>query len=262
MLHPGVGSWKQWWYGRSPLRQLYLGACGMINGAKPEGWKRNLNLANSDWSANLLREKFGIDSQTLYPPVEADFPQVDFASRHHGFVCLGRISAEKRVDAIIEILARVRERGHDVHLHVLGGFDDSPYSVRVKSLAGQYKDWIFLEGWAVGEDKKQLLAGHRFGIHGRENEPFGIAVGEMVNAGCIVFVPNGGGQVEIVNHPSLIFRDDADAVDKIDAVLENAADQDTLANHLRQKAGRFAPRAFEAQMREIVKNFLKGTSGN
>src|ERR1035437_1193285 len=23
-LHPGVRSWKQWWYGRSPLRQLYL----------------------------------------------------------------------------------------------------------------------------------------------------------------------------------------------------------------------------------------------
>jgi glycosyltransferase involved in cell wall biosynthesis len=261
-LHPGVRSWKQWWYGRSALRQLYLGACGMINGAKPGGWERNLSLANSNWSANLLHEKFGVDSQTLYPPVETDFPQVDFAERHHGFVCLGRISAEKRVDASIEILACVRDRGHDIHLHILGGVDDSPYGVRVKSLAGQYKDWVFLEGWAVGDVKKQLLAGHRYGIHGRENEPFGIAVGEMVNAGCIVFVPNGGGQVEIVDHPSLVFRDDADAVNKIDAVLKNTDEQEQLRAYLRQKASRFAPESFEAQMRQVVKNFLQAAIGN
>jgi glycosyltransferase involved in cell wall biosynthesis len=251
-----VQSWKQWWYGRSPLRQAYLRACRAINGARADGWQGNLSLANSDWSANLLREKFGAESRTLYPPVDTDFPQVEYADRHHGFVCLGRISAEKRVDANIEILARVRERGHDVHLHILGGVDDSAYGARVKSLAGQHKDWVFLEGWAVGDAKKDLLAGHRFGIHGRENEPFGIAVGEMVNAGCIVFVPGGGGQVEIVDHPSLIFSGDSDAVNKIDAVLKNVDEQAKLRAHLSQKSARFAPEAFEAQIRQAVAEFL------
>jgi glycosyltransferase involved in cell wall biosynthesis len=256
-LHPGVRSWKQWWYGRSPLRQLYLTTCGIVNGASPGGWKRNLNLANSDWSAKLLRERFGVESQTLYPPVEKDFPLIDFAKRDSGFVCLGRISAEKRVDAIVEILSRVRQRGHDIHLHVLGGVDDSPYGARVKSLAEQNREWVFLEGWAIGEGKKKLLSSHRYGIHARENEPFGIAVGEMVNAGCIVFVPNGGGQVEIVDHPALVFRDDADAVDKIDAVLKSSAEQEKLRDHLRQSANRFAPEAFQAQIQHVVRDFLK-----
>ncbi len=255
-LHPGVRSWKQWWYGASPLRRLYIQLCGLINGARPGGWKRNLNLANSDWSAKLLSEKFGVESLTLYPPVESDFPLVPFADRDNGFVCLGRISAEKRVDAIIDILSRVRARGHDVHLHILGGVDDSPYGMRIKSLAEQNREWVFLEGWAVGDEKKRLLASHRYGIHGRENEPFGIAVGEMVNAGCIVFVPKGGGQVEIVDHPALVFRDDADAVDKIDTILRTGTGWDALRGHLMQHANRYSAANFMAQIQKIVKDFL------
>jgi glycosyltransferase involved in cell wall biosynthesis len=256
-LHPGVQSWKKWWYGRSPIRRIYLAICAAVSGASPEGWRQNLTLANSNWSANLMRQKFGVESQTLYPPVEGGFPQVPFAERDRGFVCLGRISAEKRVDASIEILSRVRQRGHDIHLHILGGFDDSPYGAKVKELADQHREWIFLEGWAVGEGKKRLLANHRYGIHGRENEPFGIAVGEMVNAGCLVFVPNGGGQVEIVDHPALVFRDDADAVEKIDAVLKNAAEQEKIRQHLKQRANRFAPESFQAQIHQAVASFLR-----
>jgi glycosyltransferase involved in cell wall biosynthesis len=256
-LHPGVRSWKRWWYGRSPIRRVYMSACAMASGASPNGWKCNLTLANSDWSANLMRQKYGVESQTLYPPVEDDFPQAPFSERDNGFVCLGRISPEKRVDAIIGILSRVRERGHNVHLHILGGVDDSRYGATVKSLADQNRDWIFLEGWAIGEGKKHLLASHRYGIHGRQNEPFGIAVGEMVNAGCIVFVPNGGGQVEIVNHPALVFKDEADAVDKIEAVLKSSAEQENLCNHLRQSAKRFSPESFQTQIRQVVKDFLK-----
>lgn len=256
-LHPGVRSWNRWWYGRSPIRRVYLTLCAMVSGASADGWKRNLTLANSDWSANLMRQKFGVESQTLYPPVEDDFPQVPFSERENGFICLGRISPEKRVDAIIEILSRVRQRGHNIHLHILGGLDDSPYGTMVKSLADQNRDWVFLEGWAIGDGKKKLLASHRYGIHGRENEPFGIAVGEMVNAGCIVFVPKGGGQVEIVNHPALVFQDDADAMDKIDAVLRSNAEQENLCQHLRQSANRFSPASFQAQIHQAVKDFLK-----
>lgn len=260
-LHPGVRSWKQWWYGASPLRQLYLFACGRINGAGVDGWKRNLNLANSDWSAKLLREKFGVESQTLYPPVESDFPSVPFSERDDGFVCLGRISAEKRVDAVIDILSRVRQRGHVIHLHILGGADDSPYGLRIKSLAEQNRDWVFLEGWAVGEGKKKLLAGHKYGIHGRENEPFGIAVAEMVNAGCVVFVPKGGGQVEIVDNPALVFHDDADAVDKIDTILKLPHPEAPLESRMEVQS-RFSSQNFVVQIRQIVKNFLEEEKGN
>jgi glycosyltransferase involved in cell wall biosynthesis len=255
-LHPGLRTWKRWWYGRSPIRQAYLALCAGVYRPSPDGWKRNLTLANSAWTAGLLRSKLGVESQILYPPVECDFPQVPFEDRDNGFVCLGRVVPEKKVDAIIEILSRVRQRGQGVHLHVLGGLDDSPYGVRVKRLAGQNRDWVTLEGWAVGERKKHLLASHRYGIHALENESFGIAVGEMVNAGCMVFVPSGGGQVEIVDHPALIYKDEGDAVEKIVAVLTSRSQQEALRHHRRQNADKFSPERFQAQIRQAVKTFL------
>jgi len=256
-LHPGVRSWKRWWYGRSPVRWVYMAVRALVSPSNPEGWRRNVTLSNSDWTASLMRQKYAMESQTLYPPVDRAFPQIPFAERENGFVCLGRISAEKRVDAIIEILSRVRQRGHNVHLHILGGFDESPYARMVKVLADRNRDWVSREGWAIGDRKKQLLACHRYGIHGRENEPFGIAVGEMVNAGCIVFVPNGGGQVEIVNHPALVFRDEADAVHKIEAVLDHDAEQMNLRHHLQQHANRFSVESFQKQIQKAVEEFLE-----
>jgi glycosyltransferase involved in cell wall biosynthesis len=79
----------------------------------------------------------------------------------------------------------------------------------------------------------------------------------MVLAGWIVFVPNGGGQVEIVNHPGLIFEDEAVASEKIDAVLASKAEQESLRDRLRQGAHRFSEESFQAQIRQVVKGFLK-----
>jgi glycosyltransferase involved in cell wall biosynthesis len=239
------------------VRRLYLAVCNWISPVSPDYWNRNVVLANSDWTAGLLREKYGIEPRTLYPPVGGDFPSRPFLEREKGFVCLGRISPEKRVDAIIEIISRVRQRGHSVHLHILGGADDSPYGTMVKKLAARNKDWVFLEGWTMGQAKQELLAGHRYGIHGRENEPFGIAVAEMVNAGCIVFVPKGGGQTEIVNHPDLTYESDVEAVAKIDAVLAQEVKQEKLCEYLRAGSDRFSVKTFVEAMRGVIAEFVK-----
>ena len=227
-LHPTFQTRKTWFYGDTLVRRIYLALCDRIAVIRPEAWKQNITLANSAWSADRLLKKYEITSQVVYPPVILDIPQIPATTRDRGFICLGRVSPEKCVHSVIEILRKVRERGHNVHLHLLGGIDNSDYGQKVRALAGQFPEWVFLEGWVQGDRKKALLAGHRFGINACPNEAFGIAVAEMVLAGCVVFVPNGGGQVEIVNHPSLIYDNDADAVDKIDAVLKDAAVEDSL----------------------------------
>ena len=79
----------------------------------------------------------------------------------------------------------------------------------------------------------------------------------MVKAGCIVFVPNGGGQTEIVNHPALIYEDDDDAVRKIETVLANANLQETLRERLSQGVQRFSAERFTEAIRDIVFGFLR-----
>jgi hypothetical protein len=109
--------------------------------------------------------------------------------------------------------------------------------------------------------KSQMMAGHKYGLSGRENEPFGIAVAEMVKAGCIVFVPNGGGQTEIADHPALIYESDDDAVRKIETVLVDSSLQASLRTHLAAGARRFSVESFQGQIRQVVEEFLKERIG-
>ena len=148
------------------------------------------------------------------------------------------------MDAVIGILHQVRQHGFDIHLHILGGLDDSPFAKKVQALASRPRDWVFLEGRVAGKTKRELMARHRFGINGRKSEPFGIAVAELVKAGCLTFVPNGGGQTEIVDHPSLIFENDDDAIQKI---VVRAAEPSSTSGACRPPA-RKEPRAFHGTL--------------
>jgi len=247
-------------YGANPLRKSYFLLCSAISPSGPERWGSNLTVANSEWSRRIMDKRYGVKARTVYPPVLGQFPEVPFEERENGFVCLGRLVPEKRMDVVIEVLRRVRQRGHDVHLHILGG-GDTAYVESLRDLQAKYRDWVFMEGWVGGEEKARMVTGHRFGISGRANEPFGIAVAEMVKAGCTVFVPNGGGQVEIVNHPGLIFDDEDEAVDKICGVLEDTSLQRDLEVHLAQGVDRFSVEAFQKGIREVVVDFFQGVAG-
>ena len=101
------------------------------------------------------------------------------------------------------------------------------------------------------------MAGHKYGLSGRENEPFGIGVAELAKAGCIVFVPNGGGQTEIADHPALIYENDDDAVRKIETVLTDSNLRASLRTHLAVGAQRFSVESFQVQIRQVVEAFLR-----
>ena len=64
------------------------------------------------------------------------------------------------------------------------------------------------------------VVGHGDGIHARPGEAFGIAIAEMIVAGCLPFVPAEGGPSEIVDHnPALVYDTVDEAVEKIDSML-------------------------------------------
>lgn len=213
-------------------------------------------IAVSPWVAKIMKGKYGVDCKVMYSPVPGDFPKVEFHNREFGFVSLGRIYPEKRIERTIEILSKVRQKGHDVHFHIIGGVDNSPYSRYIKKLCSQYTDWVALENRLYGKEKIDMLSQHRFGIHGCQGDAFPGAVIEMMKAGCIVFVPNEGGQVDIVNHSLLTYDGLNDAVDKIDVVLRNVQLQNDLLKHLSQQASKFSMENFMKQMRTVVKEFL------
>ena len=240
------------------LRKFYLGLAKFVVRASGRNLfsGEDLILANSQWSAQIIKGKHGSEIEVLYPPVLAEFPKIPFDSKEIGFVCIGRITPEKRIERIVEILRNVRLRGHDIHLHVIGDTGDNTYGKSVEDLCRRQGDWVTMEGSRFGEEKAMFLSQHRFGIQARQSEPFGISVAEMVKAGCITFVPSEGGQAEIVNHESLMYDSVEDAVKKIDTVLRKDQIQVELRQHLEKQGTKFSTNAFMVGLRAAVQEFI------
>jgi glycosyltransferase involved in cell wall biosynthesis len=243
-----------WQHRSHAIMRAYFALCAKVSGFTMEGVRRNLTLVNSDWTGRLVKAILAVEPRTVYPPVHAAFPRISWQERELGFVCVGRIAPEKRVDRIIRILAEVRRKGWDVHLHIIGDTADDPrYYALIKPLVETNRSWISVEENLSHEQLRTLIARHRYGIHGMDREHFGIAVAEMVKAGCIVFAPNSGGQVEIVgNDDRLVYDSDEQAVEKISAALGDASLQGALVEHLAGCANRFSADRFVREIRKII----------
>jgi glycosyltransferase involved in cell wall biosynthesis len=244
----------RWYHGGSALRWYYA-FCWRVGGFELAAAQRNITLVNSDWTGRLIRAQ-GFVPRTLYPPVVAGPPGAPWEARVPGFVCIGRIVPEKQLDRVIDIVAGVRTQVPGVTLHIVGTRDDGPYHDRIAARARA-------AGFALHQgisrrDLDALIAANRYGIHGMLEEHFGMAPAELVRAGCLVWVPNGGGQVEIVTDPRLIYGSVEEAIGKIVAVLRDPHEQATLRKHLAVRGERLSPERFMREVLEAVDDAAAG----
>ena len=246
-------------YRNNLLRKCYLWLAKSLR--NPSGRDlfggEDMIITVSKWAAILMKEKYNVECPIIHPAVPGDYPVVPFEARKSDFVCLGRIAPEKRIERIIEILKKLRGKGYNFFLHIIGGTDDDSYAKHFNKLISKYSEWIIHEGRLFGKDKIDLLAMNRFGIHACQGDAFPGAVAEMVKAGCITFVPREGGQAEIVNHESLMYESVEDAVEKIDTVLTNHKMQAELRDHLKKQGTKFSTDAFMDGLRAAVEKFLR-----
>lgn len=261
-LHPTGTGLRGVFHGATPWRRWYLRLVRSVG--KPSGRNllagEDLVIANSQWSAELLKTRYGLTAPVVYPPVLGPAPETTPAweQREDGFVCLGRLSPEKRVEEAVEIMRAVRQAtGADLHLHVLGDPLHSPYGRRLQTLAAAAGPWVRLEGEVSGRQKWELLARHRYGIHACRGEAFGIAVAEMIRAGLVPFVPAMGGVQEIVAAPALEYTDSAEATRKIAAVLQDPGQTTALRAHLARQAQQFSTARFVEGLHSVLAQFIE-----
>lgn len=245
-------------YRDSVLRRSYLRiamACGRRSGR--DVLRDDTVIANSRWTAERVREYCGVDCMAVvYHSVWTEFPDVPWEEKEQAFVMIGRIAPQKRIERAIAIVDAVRRRGHALRFHLCGQIGDDVYGRRIAHLCRKHADWIVVEGQVTGKRKASILAGCRFGIQTCEAEAFGISVAEMVKAGAIVFAPNGGGQAEILDLPDLLFADEAEAAEKVLAVLERPKLQASMRAHLANRAEAFSAQRFIRGARACIADAL------
>lgn len=257
--HPKAGKLAGLAYSRSCLRSVYLGLGRKLSGETEDGWKMNMTVANSAWTKERYEGKLGIRAEVVYPPVPGPGTVRSWADRGDGFVIMARIVPEKGIETAFRVLAKVRAAGYDVHLHILGRADDPSYMRKVGELCRENGVWARYEGLVVGGEKEAFLSRHRFGFSACRGEAFGVSVAEMIKAGMIVWVPDGGGQVEVVgHHPDLVYRSEEEAAAKIMAVLGDGNRMMRLAEYLDRRSGDFSTGRFVSEVRALITRFLEG----
>lgn len=214
-------------------------------------------LTNSDWMGANVERSYGARPQTVYPPVEAEsFSPPPVEEQSPNFVAVGRISEDKQLLRSIEILHRIRDRGHDITLQIAGPLPDTEYADRVRTAAARHA-FVTLEGPLARDELVELIEQNRYAIHGKEYEHFGIVVAEFLAGGCLPFAPNTGGQCEILNqHDELLYESADDAVETIDRVLSSSEHESALRAGLPSVEDEYGQSRFQREISDIVASAL------
>lgn len=241
------------WFHRIPgILNAYRELCLRLARATPSGLRRNLMLANSHFVVGEIKKAHGTNARVVYPPVPGKFLEVPFEERRLAIAAVGRVHRIKRWDMAVNIVEAVRRSGHPLELTLIGHADDHEYGRKLDRLA-KTRPWF---RWIRNATRTELLAElsrHKYGIHTMRGEHFGIAPAEQQRAGCIPFVHNSGGQVEIVgNDPRLTFDGVDDAVKRIVRAIENPELERELRIQVAERKSWFTEKRFCESVREIA----------
>lgn len=234
--------------------------CNWLSGTTAGALRANRTLVNSNFVGRMVQRHLGVEAQTVYPPAVGSGPVVPWAEREEAFLCLGRWSADKELPKVIAIIEEVRQY-RDVSLH-LAGVPDSPALYSELQEQAARLPWLRLHCALSRAELGELMGRCRYGIHGKVVESFGMAGAEMLRAGCLVFLPQGGGQTEMLEGlESLLYSDQTDAVQKIETVLARPDLQRSLLAQTAQQAERFSPQRFMDDFSREVELFVTASGG-
>lgn len=209
---------------------LYVKSLHRLSGHSLENIRNNITITNSHWTAQRYRcaLKAPVHSVIYPPPLGVAKPGIEGA-RREAFISIARIDRSKNWPILIKIIEQVRARGHDVSLTLAGSRYDDGLLAEIQREVEQNREWLNLYLNQPRDVLDRLMAEHRYAIHGMVDEHYGMAVAELVLAGCLTFVHDSGGQVEIVSQPQARYKSIEEAVDKIDALLSSPERREALA---------------------------------
>ncbi len=152
--------------------------------------KMDLVLVNSDNVKKRLKHFLGIDAQVVYPPVATT--HFRWAGDGGYYLSMARLTANKRVDVIVQAFLTIPER----RLVVASG---GPELARLQALAAGASNIEFV-GWQTEEDLREWVNNAHAAIYLPVDEDFGMSPVECMAAGKPVIGVAEGGLLETVVH--------------------------------------------------------------
>lgn len=216
---------------------------------------KNITMVNSIFMQGIVKSLYGIESVVLYPGFLPDATSnvlPSWEDREFLFTSVGRISADKEILELLSLFRLLADAFPDARFVIAGRVAESAYFREVQQTAKHLRLPIRFMLDCPRDELDRLLKTTKIFIHPKANEHFGIAVLEAAHAGCLTFVPDSGGQREIVTPAILRFSNGGDLVEKVKKVLQEKDLRVRTLLGLKDGLQQFRLGAFRAGLDEIM----------
>jgi len=202
-------------------------------------------IANSDFTRREIEENLCKKSVIVYPPVDINgFLNRKNMKKEEKIVTISRFSIEKNLDEAIKIFSNINYPcvliGNAIHKNQFKVLDQLEYKKtnNVKIYSNVSKTMI-----------TEVLESAKVYLHTSE-ETFGISVVESIAAGCIPIVPDNTAHKETVPFDELRYKNNEDAIIKINDAIDGKFDQllPKLSIHIK----RFSNEIFQKKIIELI----------
>lgn len=229
-----------------------------ISGRSKKDIENNLLICNSEWTYKKLSDYYSVSKEVIHPPVLTDkLKQKNWRKKEDGMVSIGRIEPSKNLVENIKIIDGVRDCGHETHLHIIGPVLDTKYFRKIKQLA-ESRPYIKIDGEVRRKELVKMIRDHKYGLHGKPAEHFGIVVAEIIAGGALPFVRPEGGQANIVNkQEELMYKNVDDGIDKIEQVITDRKKQKELIKAMPDVKKEYGADRFKNEFKKVVDKNIK-----
>jgi glycosyltransferase involved in cell wall biosynthesis len=176
--------------------------------------------------ANLVSEQPTAMDPTA--PAVAPVPAVDTApavAQDPVIVCVGRLSAHKRVERIVDVADRLRDRWPGLTVHIVGrGAAAGPLAARISEKG--LDDHVRLHGFLAAPVKRALVASAWLHVSASQFEGWGLSVIEAAALGVPTVAYDVDGLRDAIRDDvtGWLAAEDEDLSDVVDRALKELAD--------------------------------------
>lgn len=207
-------------------------------------------LAVSDFTRQFVREKWGRESTTLYPPCPIDLYRNLDVPKRNLVVTVGRMAPEKRIGLFLEIAQRLP----DFEFAVIGSVAPEQASYYDKLTAAAPANVSFVV--APLRKVRELLGSAKVYLHCARNEHFGITIVEAMSTGCVPVVHDSGGPREIVSGDvGYRWNSTEDATKQVLTIMTDDTLRTERSRAAALRSEQFGPEPFESGMGKVIRQY-------
>jgi len=207
----------------------------------------DLLLAVSNFTKEFVKEKWGRDATTLYPPCPIDqYSDLLNKPKENLVITVGRIGPEKRMELFLEIARKMPL----VDFAIIGSTspEKASYSDILRKSAPSNVSFIL----APLRKVKNVFGKAKVYVHSALNEHFGITIVEAMAAGCVPVVHDSGGAREIVtNNTGYRWNTVNDASKQITNLIKDDSPRREFSRASADRARLYGPEVFESGIAKV-----------